>query len=75
MLDEAAGGYGRYLRLLHESDAGQSFGSFQWYQLLCALREGPFGVRGHRPSRIERTWCSNEKFSGTRTLAVMKGVR
>ncbi|EAA3688864.1 exodeoxyribonuclease V subunit alpha [Salmonella enterica] len=47
MLDEALAGYGRYLRLLHEKATPEAIlQAFNEYQLLCALREGPFGVRG-----------------------------
>ncbi len=75
MLDEALAGYGRYLRLLHEKATPEAIlQAFNEYQLLCALREGPFGVRGLN-DRIEQAMVQQRKFSGTRTLAGMKGVR
>lgn len=47
MLDDARLGYGRYLQCLRQqanpADVLEAFGE---YQLLCALREGPWGVSG-----------------------------
>ncbi len=75
MLDEALAGYGRYLRLLHEKAAPEAIlQAFNEYQLLCALREGPFGVRGLN-DRIEQAMVQQRKFSGPRILAGTKGVR
>ncbi|MCR3356280.1 exodeoxyribonuclease V subunit alpha [Salmonella enterica subsp. enterica serovar Mbandaka] len=61
MLDEALAGYGRYLRLLHEKATPEAIlQAFNEYQLLCALREGPFGVRGLN-DRIEQAMVQQRK--------------
>ncbi|EEF8871550.1 exodeoxyribonuclease V subunit alpha [Salmonella enterica] len=61
MLDEALAGYGRYLRLLHEKATPEAILQvFNEYQLLCALREGPFGVRGLN-DRIEQAMVQQRK--------------
>lgn len=45
MLEEALAGYGHYLDLLRErAEPDAVIQAFNEYQLLCALREGPFGV-------------------------------
>ena len=50
MLDDARAGYGRYLQLLREqADPAAVLAAFGEYQLLCALREGPWGVGGLNP--------------------------
>ena len=47
MLEEALAGYGRYLDLLQaRAEPDLIIQAFNEYQLLCALREGPFGVAG-----------------------------
>ncbi|MEX3018463.1 exodeoxyribonuclease V subunit alpha [Kluyvera sp. STS39-E] len=47
MLDDARAGYGHYLQLLRErADPAVILSAFGEYQLLCALREGPWGVSG-----------------------------
>ncbi|BCA38354.1 exodeoxyribonuclease V subunit alpha [Kluyvera ascorbata] len=47
MLDDARAGYGPYLQLLREqADPEVVLAAFGEYQLLCALREGPWGVSG-----------------------------
>lgn len=47
MLDDALAGYARYLSLVHSNAApAEVIAAFGEYQLLCALREGPFGVSG-----------------------------
>lgn len=47
MLDAAESGYDRYLSLLHERASPESLlAAFGEFQLLCALREGPWGVSG-----------------------------
>ena len=47
MLDAAESGYDRYLSLLRESASPESLlVAFGEFQLLCALREGPWGVSG-----------------------------
>ncbi|EBS8364988.1 exodeoxyribonuclease V subunit alpha [Salmonella enterica subsp. diarizonae serovar 50:z:-] len=61
MLDEALAGYGRYLRLLHEKATPEAIlQAFNEYQLLCALREGPFGVGGLN-DRIEQVMVQQRK--------------
>lgn len=47
MLTEALSGYADYLQLLKaQATPGEILSAFSRYQLLCALREGPFGVSG-----------------------------
>ena len=47
MIDDALAGYGHFLSLLRQDASPQSvIIAFGEYQLLCALREGPFGVSG-----------------------------
>jgi exodeoxyribonuclease V alpha subunit len=47
MIDDALVGYGHYLSLLRQDVQPQAvISAFGEYQLLCALREGPFGVTG-----------------------------
>ena len=54
MLEEALAGYGRYLDLLQaRAEPDLIIQAFNEYQLLCALREGPFGVAGLN-ERIEQ---------------------
>lgn len=61
MLDEALAGYGRYLALVREgAEPGAIIQAFNEYQLLCALREGPFGVGGLN-ERIEQVMRQKRK--------------
>ncbi|MCL5501100.1 exodeoxyribonuclease V subunit alpha [Escherichia coli] len=54
MIDDALAGYGRFLGLVRDGAQPQEvLTAFGEYQLLCALREGPFGVRGLN-DRIEQ---------------------
>ena len=47
MLDDALKGYGHYLTLLQaRAEPALIIQAFNEFQLLCALREGPFGVSG-----------------------------
>ncbi|VTM22210.1 Exodeoxyribonuclease V alpha chain [Raoultella terrigena] len=47
MLTQAQAGYDRYLRLLRErADPEAAIAAFGEFRLLCALREGPYGVSG-----------------------------
>lgn len=47
MLDDALTGYQRYLALLRAAASpADLMAAFSEYQLLCALRDGPFGVSG-----------------------------
>ena len=47
MLEEALQGYQHFLSCVQQrSQPGQVIAAFGEYQLLCALREGPFGVTG-----------------------------
>ncbi len=47
MIDDALAGYGHYLSRVHDNAAAEEIiAAFSEYQLLCALREGPFGVSG-----------------------------
>ncbi|QKJ88482.1 exodeoxyribonuclease V subunit alpha [Paramixta manurensis] len=54
LLDDSVAGYGTWLRLIKEgAPPREVLNAFNRYQLLCALREGPFGVAGLNGS-IER---------------------
>lgn len=54
MIDDALAGYGRFLGLVRDGAQPQEvLTAFGEYQLLCALREGPFGVSGLN-DRIEQ---------------------
>lgn len=47
MIDDALAGYAHYLSRVHSNAAPEEIiAAFGEYQLLCALREGPFGVGG-----------------------------
>lgn len=47
MVEEALAGYGRFLSLIRQQAQPQDIiAAFGEFQLLCALREGPFGVSG-----------------------------
>jgi len=47
MLEDAVGGYADYLALLKaRAEPAEVLAAFSQYQLLCALREGPYGVSG-----------------------------
>lgn len=57
--------------LLHEgAEPGAVIQAFNEYQLLCALREGPFGVSGLN-ERIEQVMAQNVKFIVRRIAAVV----
>ncbi|WFW14111.1 exodeoxyribonuclease V subunit alpha [Citrobacter freundii] len=61
MFEEALAGYGRYLDLLREgAEPGAVIQAFNEYQLLCALREGPFGVSGLN-ERLEQVMAQKRK--------------
>ncbi|MBB3306620.1 exodeoxyribonuclease V alpha subunit [Enterobacter sp. Sphag1F] len=54
MLTEIAAGYQPFLKLISQrADPAEIIAAFGRYQLLCALREGPFGVQGLN-QRIEQ---------------------
>ncbi|UVC28567.1 exodeoxyribonuclease V subunit alpha [Pantoea sp. SOD02] len=54
MLTEIAAGYQSFLKLISQrADPAEIIAAFGRYQLLCALREGPFGVQGLN-QRIEQ---------------------
>ncbi|WP_278497570.1 exodeoxyribonuclease V subunit alpha [Pantoea vagans] len=54
MLDEVAQGYQPFLQLIRQqSPPSEVIAAFGRYQLLCALRDGPFGVQGLN-QRIEQ---------------------
>ncbi|WES67376.1 exodeoxyribonuclease V subunit alpha [Superficieibacter sp. HKU1] len=47
MLEDALSGYAHYLKLLRENaEPDAVLAAFSEFQLLCALREGPYGVSG-----------------------------
>lgn len=55
LLNDCAAGYRDYLKLLKDgASPGDVLAAFGRFQLLCALREGPFGVAGLN-DRIEQT--------------------
>ncbi len=55
MLEEALAGYGRYLVLLQaRAEPVLIIQAFNEYLLLCALREGAFGVAGLNEGVIKR---------------------
>lgn len=63
MLDEAMAGYGRYLDLVRTGAEPEAIiQAFNDYQLLCALREGPFGVKGLN-ERIEHVMREKRKIA------------
>lgn len=54
MLDEVAQGYQPFLQLIRQqAEPAEVIAAFGRYQLLCALRDGPFGVQGLN-QRIEQ---------------------
>ncbi|KAA5928077.1 MULTISPECIES: exodeoxyribonuclease V subunit alpha [Pantoea] len=54
MLDEVAQGYQPFLQLIRQqAEPAEVIAAFGSYQLLCALRDGPFGVQGLN-QRIEQ---------------------
>ena len=54
MIADVVSGYGEYLQLVRQkAGPAEIIGAFGRYQLLCALREGPFGVSGLN-ERIEQ---------------------
>lgn len=68
-------GYQHFLTgVQQQSTPEQVIAAFGEYQLLCALREGPFGVRGLN-DRLEQLLAQNAKLTVPRTRAGMKGGR
>ncbi|NIH44916.1 exodeoxyribonuclease V subunit alpha [Enterobacter asburiae] len=65
MLDDALLGYQRFLTGIQQQSAPeQVIAAFGEYQLLCALREGPFGVSGLN-DRLEQLLAQKRKISRT----------
>lgn len=63
MIDDALAGYGRFLGLVRDGAQPQEvLTAFGEYQLLCALREGPFGVSGLN-DRIEQALVRQRRIS------------
>jgi exodeoxyribonuclease V alpha subunit len=61
MLDDALQGYQHFLTgVQQQRTPEQVIAAFGEYQLLCALREGPFGVRGLN-DRLEQLLAQNVK--------------
>jgi exodeoxyribonuclease V alpha subunit len=61
MLNDALQGYQRFLLSVQQHDAPEAvIAAFGEYQLLCALREGPFGVKGLN-ERLEQTLAQRRK--------------
>lgn len=53
LIDTCVDGYRHYLKMLAKSQPKQILDQFNQFQLLCALRNGPFGVQGLN-ERIEQ---------------------
>ncbi len=65
MLDDALQGYQHFLAgVQQQSTPEQVIAAFGEYQLLCALREGPFGVRGLN-DRLEQLLAQKRKINRT----------
>ncbi|GAL56593.1 exodeoxyribonuclease V alpha chain [Pseudescherichia vulneris NBRC 102420] len=65
LLDDALAGYARYLQLVRdEAEPKAILAAFSEYQLLCALREGPFGVAGLN-ERLEQTLANQRRIGRT----------
>ncbi|QJQ15776.1 exodeoxyribonuclease V subunit alpha [Enterobacter hormaechei] len=63
MLEEALRGYQHFLSCVQQrSQPGQVIAAFGEYQLLCALREGPFGVAGLN-DRLEQLLVQKRKIN------------
>lgn len=63
MLEEALQGYQHFLSCVQQrSQPGQVIAAFGEYQLLCALREGPFGVTGLN-DRLEQLLMQKRKIN------------
>ena len=63
MLEEALQGYQHFLSCVQQcSQPGQVIAAFGEYQLLCALREGPFGVTGLN-DRLEQLLVQKRKIN------------
>lgn len=64
MIEDGVAGYQQYLASLKAyNDAATVLGAFSQFRLLCALREGPFGVTGIN-QRIEQTLFRRQKLRG-----------
>ncbi len=65
MLDDALQGYQHFLTgVQQQRSPEQVIAAFGEYQLLCALREGPFGVRGLN-DRLEQLLVQKRKINRT----------
>lgn len=63
MLDDALLGYQRYLTCVQQQESPEAvIAAFGEYQLLCALREGPFGVAGLN-ERLEQVLVHKRKIT------------
>ena len=63
MLDDALLGYQRYLTCVQQQESPEAvIAAFGEYQLLCALREGPFGVAGLN-ERLEQVLVQKRKMA------------
>ena len=61
MMEEAIDGYGRFLQGVHErAEPADILREFSDFQLLCALREGPYGVSGLN-EQLEQTLVRKRK--------------
>ncbi|MNZ47268.1 RecBCD enzyme subunit RecD [compost metagenome] len=61
MLEDAVQGYQRFLHCVYQQETPEAvIAAFGEYQLLCGLREGPFGVTGLN-ERLEQTLSQKRK--------------
>ncbi|WP_312628520.1 exodeoxyribonuclease V subunit alpha [Scandinavium sp.] len=66
MLNAAVAGYADYLALLKaRAEPADVLGAFSQYQLLCALREGPYGVSGVN-EQLEQTLARQRRITPSR---------
>lgn len=72
MLDDALLGYQHFLTSVQQQHTpAQVIAAFGEYQLLCALREGPFGVSGLN-DRLEQLLAQSAKSPARRIHAGTK---
>ena len=63
MLEDALQGYQHFLdHVQHQAAEGEILAAFSRYQLLCALRDGPFGVAGLN-ERLEQVLMQKRRIS------------
>lgn len=85
LLQDCVAGYQPYLQLVRQQvEAQQVMAVFARYQLLCALREGPFGVEGlnerieqalHQRGLIQRPPAASGKWYAGRPVMITRNDR